>query len=73
MNTTAKQLKVNGKVYTVVSRYGFRPETGIVELQGPKGGPATLVQNLKHGYWTLLKMQGYRAKEIPVTSMEVVA
>lgn len=70
MNTTAKQLKVNGKVYSVTSG---SVDGKIIQLAGPKGGPATLVQNLKHGYWTLLKMQGYRAKEIPVTSMEVVS
>jgi hypothetical protein len=69
MTTTNGTAVVNGKTYTV--KNAFRTGAGVIELIGPRGGSAVLVQNVPTGRWTLLTMQGYRAKETPVHSMEV--
>ena len=62
--TQGQQVKVNGKRYTV-EKAG---ECG-ADLVGPRGGHASVVQNIHSGRWTLIHSATARAEA--VTSIEV--
>jgi hypothetical protein len=48
--TAGQTLTINGSKLRVLRGYGV-----VVELQGPRGGECTAVQNKKSGRWYLLR------------------
>lgn len=60
--TTTKTVTVNGKQYTVVKAGKFG-----MDLVGPRGGSAMLVQNIHSGRWVFI----VGVREVAIRSIEV--
>ncbi len=64
-----QRIRINGRrtVYTVTKA----GEMG-ADVQGPRGGSKTIVQNIHSGRLSLIWVQGLRGRSEPVETIEVV-